>query len=471
MNLRWFGSVATLATAAGLAAAGAPLPADSSPQAPLPAAVPILVNGQPAPAESVEAPKAPKTEVKPVSGTADGEKAAPAPVTPPAVLPAGVSTGGHSLDAPPAAGVSFGDAGHSAPRVRATAEYLLWRIRGGSVPAVLGQIPDREAGLQELPEGAITPTFGGGSLHFGTLNGVRVGLDVAVDAAGCWSIGGDYFQLEHATRGASFSTNALGSPALVPVFFDPHNDRETIILYGDPNNRTGSVDAVAASRLWGFEVDARRRLPLLFSDRLEFIVGYRHLGFSESLASSGVSTAIDTAPSAAHVVSYADQFGVHNDYDGGQVGLESEYQCRCLFLDVCGKIGLGNEHETYSANGVTNFGSTDPTMPSRQFNGGVLTQPSNIGNFTRNRVCFLGEVTVNGGVRLFDDHVKLFAGYTFIGLSKVLRVGDTIDGVDGRVVSSLHGTMRDLAVSFPTQRADDGRFWAQGLNLGLSLEY
>src|SRR5262249_10916049 len=136
-----------------------------------------------------------------------------------------------------------------------------------------------------------------------------------------------------------------------------------------------------------------------------------------------------------------------------------------------GKFGLGNTNESYTIDGTTNFVSTEPGKPSQQFNGGVLAQPSNIGSFDRNRVCFLGEITVNAGVRLFDDHVKAFVGYNFLGLSKIARIGNIIDGVDGSGVPSLRGDERNMTTGIPGQKIDDGRFWAQGLNLGLQLEY
>jgi hypothetical protein len=336
---------------------------------------------------------------------------------------------------------------------------------------IAGTIPDADAALLDLPPGSISSTFGGGNIAFGALSGVRLELGAGLDSAGCWGVSGEFFQLEHASRGASQVSNGAGSPALGPVFFDPVTSRETILLFADPGIRSGAVTELVSNKFWGFEVDARRRLTAIFSDRLDLIVGYRHLQFDESLDAAGGSNLIPAVPSAGATISYTDHFGVHNNFDGAVVGLESECDFGRFYLDLRGKFGIGNVHETSSVSGTTSFVSTDPTTPSQQFSGGVLAQPTNSGHFDRNRFSFLGEITVNGGVRFFDDHVKVYAGYNFLGLSKIARAGDLIDGVDLTTVPSANGAARTLAVSAPAPKVDDGRFWAQGLNLGLAFEY
>ncbi len=479
MSCRWFCTLALLGAVVARAAAQAPIPAgatapasaappvpllvNGSPAAPAAPTVPLLVNGSPAPAAPVDKPKATRdAEIKPAVAAADAA-ATPGPL-PPSVQPAALAH-----DGPPESGVSFDGFVPADRRVWGRAEYLLWRVKDSPVPAILGTIPDRLATLNELPPGAITTTFGG-SLNYGLESGARFELGVALDAAGCWGISGSYFQLEHASTGARFVSNGFGSPVVGPVFFDPVIDRQTIILFADPGVNRGDVEAIAESRLWGFEVNGERRLPSIFGDRLDFIVGYRHINFDESLATAGTATFLPGQSSLAYVT-FGDQIGVRNEFDGAQIGLSAQYGCGKYFLDVCGKIGIGNEHETDTVGGTTTFVSADPTVPTQRFNGGVLAQPTNSGHFDRNRFSFMGEVSVNAGVRLFDNHVKAFVGYDFLGLSKVLRVDNVIDGVDAKGVPSLQGSMRDLSTGIPGQKVDDGRFWAQGLTLGLALEY
>jgi hypothetical protein len=479
MYRRWLGSVATLIASAGLAAAQAPLPADWAPSPAPRASAPVGVNGSPAPSAAVESPKPVKpSDLKPVVATADSGPAAqtppaalPATNTPPGAPPAGFGGGPADLGTAPEAGLGFDDPGVPYRHVWGRAEYLLWYLKNMELRPVLGTVPNSDAVTGELPPGAITTVYGGETVNYGAQSGVRVELGVGIDRAADWGVSAEFFQLEHASRGASITSNSSAGPAGGPLFSDPVLGQEVVVYYLQPGVRDGTVESLDQNRLWGSEIDLRRRLSAIFSDRLDLIVGYRHIGFDESLDLSGTSNAVGTIPSPASQVEYADHFGVHNNFDGAVVGLESEYDVGCLFLDLRGKFGIGNVHEAYSINGSTSFVSTLPGTPSQQFNGGILAQPSNSGNFARNRFDFLGEITVNGGVRFWNDHAKAYVGYNFLGLSKVLRPGDLVDNVNSLGVPSLLGMDRSLAVSSPTQKVDDGRFWAEGLNLGLSFEF
>ena len=174
-----------------------------------------------------------------------------------------------------------------------------------------------------------------------------------------------------ASRGASLTSNSSGSPAGGPVFFDPVIDKQVIVLFSNPDVSNGSVDTLAQNRLWGSELDLRRRLTTFFSDRLDFIVGYRHIGFDESLDMGGTTSFISPAPNPASQISFADHFGVHNNFDGAVVGLESEYDVGCLFLDLRGKFGLGNVHDGLGQR-HHELCRTLPGTPNQQFNGGIL---------------------------------------------------------------------------------------------------
>jgi hypothetical protein len=416
-------------------------------------------------------------DVKPAAAMSDAGPSSPTPPAPlsavtahPAAVPPGPG-GAVAFDAPPAGGVNYNADPVPERHIWGRAEYLLWWLKNQQLGPILGTIPDKDAPLVDLPANDITPFFGGHSINDGALSGVRLELGVGLDEAGNWGISGEFFQLEHAAKGAELRSNAFGSPAGGPVFNDPVIGKQVIALFADPGVSRGDVSAVTSNRLWGAEIDARCRLPAIFSDRLDFILGYRHIGFDESLDQTGSGTFISGVPSPSATINFEDHFGVHNNFDGAVIGLEAEYDCRCLFLDLRGKFGLGNVHEDWTINGSTTFVSTLPGTPSQTFNGGVLAQPSNSGHFSRNRFDFLGEITVNGGVRFLNDHGKAYIGYNFLGLSKILRPGLLLDDVDTRAVPSLQGMPGSVATASPSQRVDDGRFWAEGLNFGLSFEY
>ena len=72
------------------------------------------------------------------------------------------------------------------------------------------------------------------------------------------------------------------------------------------------------------------------------------------------------------------------------------------------------------------------------------------------------------------DHLRLFAGYTFLYVGSVARPGDEIDsvinpsqcpGFTGVVPCPLMGSARPIFLG------KDSSFFAQGINLGLEISY
>ena len=93
---------------------------------------------------------------------------------------------------------------------------------------------------------------------------------------------------------------------------------------------------------------------------------------------------------------------------------------------------------------------------------GLTVQASNTGTFDRGAVNFVSEAGVNVGYQL-TRRVRLSGGYTFLLWDGVLRSGDQIDPV----VNTNAGT----APARPSIPFKDDVFWAQGLNVGLTLSW
>ena len=63
-----------------------------------------------------------------------------------------------------------------------------------------------------------------------------------------------------------------------------------------------------------------------------------------------------------------------------------------------------------------------PVLPLKEF----FTQTTNIGQQTRNQFEVVPEVQVRGGYNV-TSNLRLFAGYDFLYMSRVVRPGDQID--------------------------------------------
>jgi hypothetical protein len=99
-----------------------------------------------------------------------------------------------------------------------------------------------------------------------------------------------------------------------------------------------------------------------------------------------------------------------------------------------------------------------------------LAEPTNIGHHNRDRFAVLPEFTLTVGYQV-AEHVRATVGYNFLFLSRVLRTGNTIDGVDARQVHSLTSFDATAQVTRPAPVFFDDHFYAQGVNFGLEFSY
>jgi len=353
MASKWFGSILALAGAAGVALAQSP-----------------TAGGPPA------------ADVKPVPAVA-----APGPAGGCSTCSGGVERSG-----------AVGDyrEGVSDNILFARAEYLLWfyknshpRILAGTVPTnVVANNPNNT-----FPVDSIIPLVGGTpGISYDRQSGVRLGVGYWLDPDR-FGLDAEGFWMERGAFHANLVSN--GDPVIGPVFND--GTRETIILLSTPNQRGATVNVDANTRLWGAELNASGRLCSFMSDRLDGFIGFRYLSFDESVNVSGTSTIVPQNTNPGLDFSYFDTFGVHNQFYGAQIGLQSDFACGRWFLNLKGKMAIGDMHETARVDGSTTVlahGILPPLpagVPPLPFTlpGGVLAQPTNIGHFSRDRFAFV----------------------------------------------------------------------------------
>jgi hypothetical protein len=423
MRNQWFSSILALAGAAGMAWAQSP------------------------PAGDVYAPGAYQTPAvlpqAPASGCSDGGCAAPG-------------------------GWWHSDARDGVPDnvVYARAEYLLWFLKNNHPRTLVGFVPSNVVGANpnNLPPGAIVPLVGGGpGLDYDRQSGVRLGFGVWLDSCQCLGLEVEGFWLERGSFHAHFASS--GDPDLGPVYNDL--TRETIILFSDPaNQRNATMNVDANNRLWGAELNVRSRVCSIFSDRLDAFAGFRYLSFDESVNVNG--TTMTPPNTGGFNFSYFDSFGVHNQFYGGQVGLQGDFALGRWFMNLKGKLALGDMHETARLDGATTV--IPGNQPAFTLPGGVLVQPSNLGHHSRDIFAVVGEITLNTGVQV-TDNLRVFVGYNFLYADHLARAAHQTDGVDSSQIVVLNPLNRNVNATRPQFTFGDGRFWSNGLNLGMEFRY
>ncbi len=477
MRSKWLGSFTGLLVTAGAVFAQSPSPVSwKIPQDQLPALseLPPVV---PPPNAPTPAPPTPLPPVVAVPAPLKGSPPLTIPAQPSPLAPVPVSdhvatcAACSSDPAAPVTGVKFNDfTSGSSATFWFDADYLLWWVKDGRLPPLIGQISTADARSGNIS--SITTIYGGSvnDTNYHEQSGVRLSTGVWVDEAHTLGIDASFFQLEHKTQGVNLTSP--GDPVIGPVFDDPVQLQRTILLAAVPNFTSGALANVPRSAtigvtnnndLWSAELNGRYQMgALFFMDRLDLVVGYRQLYFGEGLDVTTESVALSA--NAGPNVLATDHFGTRTQFYGGQVGISSHGQYGRLSFDSVFKLGMGDIHEALDINGSTTIGGI--TYP-----GGVLTQPTNMGHGTIDRFGILPEITLTAGYQL-TAHLRATVGYNFLYLSNVLRAGDQVDLVDGRQVRSLTSfdpTATNVQRPLPTFYSD--RFYAQGLNFGLEFSY
>ncbi len=482
---------------AGPALQGAPGPVPLHPPTPLaqptPMGPPVLMPGQPD------------------LGFIPGNPATNGPVTGGPVVSTPASGGAYDSSvggcpggcdgmAPLPGGVFVQDAQPCGYLLYGSAEYLYWTIRDSYVPTLLVQgnmLPPTTDGSNATgPLGGETVLIGGNSVAQQERSGARFTLGGWFSRCQNWGIEGSYFFL--ARRGATFSAyddTPLADPVLGRPFINTSNDRlvnNMLVPFNGPVRLTevglSSFTATTSNALWGAELNARKALLAGCRWRLDGLAGFRYLNFDENLKIA--ETINFNQPGGLGIMAMLeDNFSVENRFYGGQIGLKGELRRGCWTLDMTAKVALGTTNQVVTNSGgqrgmlIDNtVGAGGPVGRTTPFTGpGLLVQPTNMGQFTNNEFSVVPEVGINIGYQV-TPNLRVFAGYSFLYWTNVLRVGDQVDTTlnvqdslyvtnSGQTVAVPPTQFRGVGPARPTVPFTSTDFWAQGISVGLQFTW
>lgn len=333
-----------------------------------------------------------------------------------------------------------------------TGEAVLWWPKGAPLPP-----------LVTASRGAAPPRFGGpnttllvgGAADSPESVGGRFGYGFSVNEQGTAGLGATYFFLGTRVRRELFG-DAPGRTFGRPVI-DPATGAETVLPVSAPGGPRGSVGVATSTRAMGWEANGLFNLVNGPQARINAVVGYRYFQVNEGLA----VTQLAVVPGGS--MNVADQFDTRNRFHGAQLGLTADVVHGGLFLELTGKIALGQSTGLVAVRGLT-------TGPGGALPVGVLAQATNSGHFNQSSLAVLPEGTVRLGFR-FENRSRIYVGYNLLYLSEAVRPGEQIDrAVD---VANLTHFGTGVAVasdrpSLPFLRSD---FWVQGVVIGLEYRY
>ncbi|MDZ4781715.1 MAG: BBP7 family outer membrane beta-barrel protein [Planctomycetia bacterium] len=411
------------------------------------------------------------------------------------VLPMGAGPGPihpYSADAMdcygcPPSGNAFAEGWHAPPqcsRAWVNFEYLYWQPKGINVPALVTTSPVRTAQTVagELGQPTTSVLYGDGEINDDYRAGGRLqgGFWLAPDEMA--GIEGHVFSFDDEqsvfTANGSFSNGGAG-PILARPFFNVDSALQDTLLLAYPDfvtgNQTidldGSVDVRSESEIQSAGVLFRRIswMDVLDSSGVSFVriyglIGYRYFNLDEQLSIDSTIRPIGGSFGNNSSVRSSDLFDTENEFHGGELGIDTQINRGSFFLKILTKAALGNTHQTVNIAGST---VSSDGVNSTTFAGGLLAQPTNIGEITSDHFSVLPEGNITVGCQL-TRNVAVTGGYSFLYLSNVVRPGDQID-------FSVNPTQFDGGVLIgearPTASINHDDFWMHGFNAGVEVTW
>lgn len=352
------------------------------------------------------------------------------------------------------------------------AEYLYWLTEGMETPALVTTSPDgtAQANAAILGIGG-TSTLFGGEINDGGTSGLRLKGGFFLNRSAAFGIEGEYFGLASQDDGFSSSTgrSIVGRP-----FYDTTNDRETAQLTDFPGVVDGSLSISSDTKLRSFLLAGRASLcptcgggncmTCQNTDRVDWVVGYRHITLDDRLSFSENLTSL--LPAAPGEIQLSESFATENEFNGLQLGVTYQANLKRVWLESILRVAVGNNKQTARIRGQTSI--TEPGS-SENYEGGLLAQRFNSGTFQREQFTMVPEVGLTLGVRLFD-WLYATGGYSVVYLPAVVRAGNQIDtdlnpGLIPPEDDPLTGSNR------PRFRFIESDYYAHGLNFGLQMQF
>ena len=307
------------------------------------------------------------------------------------------------------------------------ADYLLWRVRGDSLPSLVTASPPgtprANAGVLLSP-GTVT-LFGDSSVNHDWRSGGRVQAGYWLDCEQHWGVEASFFMLDTSAR--HFTAASGGTPILARPFFNAVTGRPDAELVAFPGVLSGQVSVGESSTLLGAGAWLRKNVCCGDCSRLDALVGYRYLRLSDRLGIR--EDLVSTDPTSATVplgtkITVIDRFDTSNDFHGIDLGLAGEVRRGDWVLRGVAKVALGQTGGEVDVNGSRT--ATVPGFAPQTQSGGLLALSSNSGRFTRDRFGVVPEVGLQVGYQV-TSYLRAYVGYDFLFWNDVVRPGSQID--------------------------------------------
>jgi hypothetical protein len=347
-------------------------------------------------------------------------------------------------------------------------EHIAWRVRSMPIAFPLAVTsPPGSAGI--LGQEGTRVLFPTENVDYGShFNVLRLTGGFWCGAERIWGVELSGFIQEAKSQVAEFSTPLNGRQVLARPLIDALTGQLSAVLVGFPGLFAGDIFINARLKMGGAEANALRALVYCDRFKLNLLGGIRYIDHDESLQITSRSTIPNLDPTDPTLVDIFDEFACRNQFIGAQLGFQMELRHRRCFLDLTGKVALGNQNEQLVVRGLTNNQTLGVTI-SQPF--GMLALAGNSTNEDDNEFAYVPELSLKFGYQ-WTQRLSTYIGYNALYISRLLRPGDQIDPVINPVflpVSEQFGG--DFGPVRPINMFNKSDFWTQGVSFGVMIRY
>lgn len=348
-------------------------------------------------------------------------------------------------------------------KVWARAEFLYWWTDEPSVIPLVTSSPlgtaQGDAGVLGRPD---TEIVLGGNTIFDTMRpGGRYTIGYYLDDE-C-SLEASYTTIDE--ESLISSSDASTASILARPFFNVETGLQDARLIEFPGLLSGSVTATSKSDFDAVELVTRQHAGHIGELQVHYLLGYRFTRLDDLTRINEVTTSL-SGGTAGSVFNLTDEFDTRNNFHGGVGGLSIHWKNSDRWsFDLSSRMSLGGTFSKVSIGGATETTDAGGNVTTSQ--GGLLALGTNIGDYERSEVSWMGEFGGTARYRIATGLV-FSVGYSFMYWDNVARATDQIDAsvnVSQIPPATLSGEARP-AFSFET-----GDFMAHGLRLGLEYRW
>ena len=374
---------------------------------------------------------------------------------------------------------------HAHRRTWVAVDYLSMWAKGNNLPPLVTTspigTPQSQAGV--LPVSATTSIlYGDSRVDVDQRNGARLNIGYWLVDGEFLGVEGQYFALGTQNSNFSASSNfSSGDPGAIilarpflnvdPGLVSPTEDSALIafpnyVINGVTTDLDGSIDIRTVSNIQSANMTLRRLIWIDFTmqRRLDLLLGYRFFRLDDSVTIRDASTIQPAGIIPLTELTSKDQWRSINRFNGGEIGLKGQVYHGPFQFEGILKCAFGNNRQRTWIDGYNTITASGTTTTNE---GGLLTQPSNIGSYRRDVFTILPEADANIRFNV-TCNLRVVLGYTFIYANRMQRSGDAIDltlnptQINGGM---LNGEAR------PAFFATNSTFWVHGYSGGIEYRW